>query len=136
MQKSIDKAIEDSRNGEQQTYDNYSIYLIYDITSGDVMYVGRTKQNPKDRFKQHQNDITKQSWIGNCEIATILTGLDYQEARVREQSYISFYTLDHLHNAIRGIAEKKIDKFMDHIKAIVSIEEGWIENEFLDLMHK
>ena len=109
---------------------NQSVYVMRDKTTGDVQYVGRTN-NPIRRQSEHAKDPKKAN-LQPLEVK--FSGLTKFEARAMEQALISAYLLDNLVNARREIATENVGGFAGKIGNIISIFDGAVEDELLNLM--
>lgn len=101
-----------------------------DKTTGDVQYVGRTN-NPIRRQSEHAKDPKKAN-LQPLEVK--FSGLTKSEARAMEQVLISTYSLDNLINARRKIATGNVGGFAGKMGNIISIFDGAVEDELLNLM--
>ena len=111
---------------------NQSVYVMRDKTTGDVQYVGRTN-NPIRRQSEHAKDPKKAN-LQPLEVK--FSGLTKFEARAMEQALISAYLLDNLVNARREIATENVGGFAGKIGNIISIFDGAVEDELLNLMER
>ena len=101
-----------------------------DKDTNDVRYIGRTN-NPARRQYEHSRDPRKAN-LQPLEVK--FSGLTVREARAVEQLLISAYTLKNLDNARREIAVGNVRGYAGRIGNILSLFEGAVESEFLNLM--
>ena len=109
---------------------NQSVYIMRDKDTNDVRYIGRTN-NPARRQYEHSRDPRKAN-LQPLEVK--FSGLTVREARAVEQLLISAYTLKNLDNARREIAVGNVRGYAGRIGNILSLFEGAVESEFLNLM--
>ena len=109
---------------------NHNVYIMRDKTTKKVKYVGRTI-SPDQRQIQHNRDPRKTN-LEPLEVKFF--GLTKNEARIMEQVLISTYTLDSLANCRREIAVGNVKGFIGEMNNIISIFDGMLEDEILNLM--
>ena len=109
---------------------NQSVYVMRDKSTGDVQYIGQTN-NPIRRQSEHEKDPKKAN-LQPLEVK--FSGLTRFEARAMEQALISAYSLENLINARREIATGNVGGFAGKIGNIISIFDGVVEDELLNLM--
>lgn len=109
---------------------NHNVYIMRDETTRKVKYVGRTI-SPDQRQIQHNRDPRKTN-LKPLEVK--FSGLTKNEARIMEQVLISTYTLDSLANCRREIAVGNVKGFIGEMNNIISIFDGMLEDEILNLM--
>ena len=101
-----------------------------DSTTKEVQYVGRTN-DPIRRQAEHDRDRDKDHLL---PVEVKVSGLTKDEARAVEQIIISAYVLKNLDNARREIAVGKVGAWEHRIGNIISIFDGALESELLNLM--
>ena len=103
----------------------YTVYVVTEIKSHDVVYVGISKQYKKRKARHHSKKFPKEIY----EIFPICTGLTKSAARAMEQTIITAYTLDTLINMINSIAPSKWHIFKSEFKQMTTLIESWIDPE-------
>ena len=126
----VKRAIEKSKSVPYAERRNQSVYVMRDKMTDEIKYVGRTN-NPQRRNQEHRRDIRKN---GLEDLEVVFTGLTKKEAIVVEQSLISAYALENLHNARREIAAGNVYKFTEYVGNVIQLFSGVTESELLCLM--
>jgi hypothetical protein len=80
--------------------DDYSVYLLFDMTSGDPLYVGITN-NPTRRLSEHSRDPRFSSY--SLEMNIVSEGQNYYTARMIEQILIESYRI----NTMVGVLNRR-----------------------------
>ena len=114
----------------KKNYRDYNVYVMRNSESKAVQYVGITNC-PARRQQEHKRD-PKKDHLDPLEVK--FTGLTRVEARVMEQVLISAYTLHNLDNARREIAVGNVIGYTKNMENIISIFNGVVESELLNLM--
>ena len=82
----------------------YSVYVVKDPVTKDVIYVGISRQNLSARQSQHRSEPGRGEWI----LQPVKRNLSRQAARYWEQKLIDQEGgIDNLENKIRAVAENK-----------------------------
>ena len=113
VQSIVDTAIE---TGEvNKNYENHTVYVHYDTSTGKIYYVGRTN-NFARRYSEHSRVIfgihTSSHPIGpdvGREMIPVVTGLNFLQSKIVEQVLISAFSLDALDNARNEFSKKRWD---------------------------
>ena len=109
----------------------YKIYKIIDTFTGEVLYVGSTKQELQKRLTQHKNDITypeKSQYLNSRQVDIELICEAMEESHlIREQTY--FKKLNPMfgrHNAKSNKTDqtKEMEKAIAIAKAIIKRNKG------------
>lgn len=104
---------------------NYTVYVITEINSYYVVYVGITK-----RFQQRMKEHSKKKFPNNkYDKYAVATNLSYKDARALEQTLICAYGLDNLGNMINSISPKKWKNFKKYFKRMQTLIESWYDAE-------
>ena len=97
VQETIDAIAENINDSHP---DEYTVYSLLDPETGEVRYVGRTK-NYEKRMKQHEKEGSK---IADLVPGPIIKHLNYSQARGIEQiGIISYNTIELGKNSINGV---------------------------------
>ncbi|WP_242971991.1 GIY-YIG nuclease family protein [Haloimpatiens massiliensis] len=97
------KAIASNERSKKQ----HAVYAVRN--KGKVIYIGRTKQGVKKRFKQH---IRKNRFSKKCDVVTLYDNLNYYQARGIEQIAYEYYLAkgNDMKNKIQPISPSNIKK--------------------------
>ena len=112
-------------------YNNQSVYIMRNIDTGIVEYVGRTN-NPDRRQAEHSQDRRKQ---GLSPLQVVKTDLTVDAASVLEQSLSMAYGLCQLRNRRREISARKGPAFYDIASYIGKLEFGFLEDELREMLN-
>ena len=119
----ISQMSEVDSDGQKISINNHTVYLLKD-ESGEVQYVGRTKNVEKRKVAHEANPERK-----GLDMEIVASNLTLAEARALEQSGMLYYhtinTANKMNNQINGVAEK----FWDFYKLVAIGTLEYAENQ-------
>ena len=121
-----------SQDVDEQSLNEYSVYVINEKHTSKVVYVGMTKNYTKRQYN-HQSQKTRA--FSNARfpeddylMTPVHTGMNRKEARALEQHLINAYTLEALDNMINSIAVGRMDEFASETQRAIQLTTSSIDS--------